>query len=101
MYEKRLLPWPAASHAIETVDLAAIKLAVALAFPLFTEAFLLDFSTGRVCVSYASDVPGVCVMITPALKSYRDLVGFLTGSAWHDIFLLPHLQVLTRLECPP
>jgi hypothetical protein len=41
----------------------------------------IDFSTGRVCVSHASNVLGVCVMITPALTSYRDSVGFLAGSA--------------------
>jgi hypothetical protein len=32
---------------------------------------VIDFSVGCVCVSHASDVLGVCVMITPALKSYR------------------------------
>jgi hypothetical protein len=28
----------------------------------------IDFSTSRVCVSHASDVLGVCAMITPALN---------------------------------
>jgi len=32
----------------------------------------IDFSTGCVCVSHASSVLGVCVMITSALQSYRD-----------------------------
>ena len=94
MYESGPYCWPAVSpavsHAVEAVDLAATELAVALAFLLFTEVFLLaepkgqiaiDFSTGRVCISYASDVLGMCVMITLALKSYRDSVGFLAGSA--------------------
>jgi hypothetical protein len=59
---------------------------------------VIDFSTDRVCISHASDMLGVCVMITPALKSYRDSVGFSAGSAEHGISLLPHLQVLTGLD---
>jgi hypothetical protein len=41
MYKSGLCCWPAVSYAVEAVNLAATELAVALAFLLFTEAFLL------------------------------------------------------------
>src|SRR5271163_1534501 len=73
----------------------------------------MDFSTGWACVSHASDVLGVCIMITsPLLRTeterWREMcylsssevlsAGFLAGLAWHDIkamnsALYPHISM--------
>ena len=41
MYKSESSCWPAVNPAVEAVDLAAIELAVALAFLLLNEVFLL------------------------------------------------------------
>jgi hypothetical protein len=41
IYKSGLYCWPAVSYTVEAVNLAATELAAALAFLLFTEAFLL------------------------------------------------------------
>ena len=57
---------------------------------------VIDFSVSRVCVSPASDVLGVCVVITPALKLCR--LGRFLGRFSIGWYLLPYLQVRTGLD---